>query len=189
MDVTNDMKLNNKYIHSPCEIVLDEDFDDAIKIGNEMLKFVVKEKYLSLAANQVGYNKQIVVAKDDDGYDIYFNPEIKPLEISDGLISVTPETYIHNAVLPSFPKKRILEEIYESVEVHAFSVANDDIINFKAEGELAIMWQTMMVILNGVDEQSIVPCDYMTIKGKNKKKPNAICSLCGRKNKKCRCDH
>lgn len=182
------MKLDNTYIHQECDIVLEEDFDDAIKIGNEMLELVRKEKYLSLAANQVGHKKKIVVAVDDDGYDIYFNPEIKPKQISDGLISVNPETYVFDAMLPSFPNKRILEEIYESVEVGAYSVANDDWIKFNVEGNLAILWQTMVMVLNGIEEKSIVNSDHKTIKGKIKKRPNAICEGCGRKNKKCRCD-
>jgi peptide deformylase len=182
------MKLDNKYIHDQCSLVQEEDLEEAQKIGLDMLSYVKQQKYLSLAANQVGYNKQIVVVIDDDGYDIYYNPEIKPQEVVDGIISVAPEGSEFPAIIPSFPRKKVLCYLYDNIEVDAYSLSNDDRINFKASGDLAKIWQINALILNGIDPESIVPCDFMTIKGKEKKKPNAKCPECGYKNKKCKCE-
>jgi len=125
---------------------------------------------------------------DDDGHDVYFNPEIEAQKILDGIVAMEPESYEFPAELPSFPKKRVLFQIYDKIEVNAFSLANDDRINFKAEGDLAKIWQITTAVLNGVHIDSILPCDYMTIRREEKKKPNAKCEGCGMKNKKCRCE-
>ena len=183
------MILDNTYIHDACSLVEEDDFEDAKKFGIDLLNHVRKEKYLSLAANQVGHNKQILVVVDDDGHDVYFNPEIKPQNIEDGMISIAPSTSEYPANVPSFPKKRVVINLYDKIEVSAFSVANDDRITFKAEGDLAKIWQITAALLNGVDASSIVPCDYLTItRDEPKKKPNAKCPRCGKKNKKCRCE-
>ena len=89
--------------------------------------------------------------------------------------------------IPSFPKKRVLIETYNEIEVSAFSVANDERITFEAEGNMAKLWQVTVAILNGIHMDSIVPCDYTTIRGNDKRKPNAKCPDCGKKNKKCKC--
>jgi len=181
------MKLDNKNIHDACGLVEEDDLEEATKFGMDMLAFVKKKKYLSLAANQVGYDKQVMVAVDDDGHDVYFNPEVKPIEINDGLIAIAPDSHVFPAIVPSFPKKKVLIEIYDKIEVDVFSVANDDRITFKAEGDLAKVWQITCAVLNGINMDSIVPCDYLTIHKQEKKKPNAKCPGCGRKNKKCKC--
>ena len=182
------MKLDNVYIHDQCELVDENDLKKATEIGLEMLEFAKTEKYLSLAANQVGHNKQIMVAVDDDGHDVYFNPEITPQPISDGIISVDPDSYEFPAIIPSFPRKKVLCQVYDNIEVSAYSLANEDRITFKASGDLAKIWQITVLMLGGVDPESIVPCDFLTVRKTDKKKPNDLCSKCGYKNKKCRCE-
>lgn len=182
------MKLDNKYIHDACELVQEADFEEATKIGLDMLAFAKREKYLSLSANQVGYNKQVLVVVDDDGHDVYFNPEIRPEEIVDGMFAIAPNSITYHATLTSFPKKKVLIEIYDKIEVDAFSLANDDRISFKANGNLAAIWQIAATALNGIDINSIVDADFLTIKNPEKRRPNDKCSGCGKKNKKCKCE-
>lgn len=181
------MILDNKCLYKQCKLVEETDLEEATNIGMDMLEFAKRKKYLCLAGNQIGYDKQVVVIRDDDGYDVYFNPEIRIAPVKNGMFEVEQDTFEFAANLPNLPKKRFLVDIASNIEVNAFSVINDDRINFTAESHLAKSWQVMMAVLEGVDKDRVVSCDYQTIKKTAKKRPNDRCEKCGRKNKVCQC--
>lgn len=179
--------LNDKYIYDECESITEEEFDDVIGFGKKMLEYCKKKKLISLVANQVGCKKQMCVVTDDDGYDIYLNPELEDIPIEDEMISVSQECTPMPFDIMSFDKSKIMVGVVDAVKIHAYSFNKDDWISFTADGALGKVWQVVMYIMNGVNEGDLVKKDYLTIKSNKKKKPNDKCSSCGKKNKKCTC--
>ena len=178
--------LNNRYLYEPCVNVEEDDFEEAKKIGLEMLQFAQKNKYLCLASNQVGYNKKIVVVRDDEGYDIYFNPELS--DVSFDINNIQPGFSRPMPIdLVSLPKNKVMMDIADTIQVNAFSVSEDDRQDFKTTGLLANIWQIVVKTLDGIDQDAIISNDYLTVKNVDKKKRNEKCPNCGKKNKKCIC--
>lgn len=181
------MELINDKIFTKCELVQESDLPEATKIGLEMLAYAKKNNFLCMAANQVGYDKQVCVVRDNDGYDVYINPEIELLKTG-GEIQVSQETTEFPAQLESFPRKRVLVDVVKHIKVSAFSIEKDDRISFTTDDALAHIWQVVSYIMKGVNQDDIVGADFQTIVNEEpKKKPNEKCSKCGRKNKKCLC--
>lgn len=180
--------LDNKHIYTPCEPVLEDDIDEATRVGNEMLDYCNKKKLLCLAANQVGYNKQVCVVSEEGSKEIYFNPEIEKAKVECDMFSIDQESESIPMDILSFPKNKVLVDVVNNIKVNAYNQTQDDRIEFTCQEPLSHVWQTVMYILGGVNEQDVVPRDYLTVRRTEaKKKPNDICPGCGRKNKKCRC--
>jgi peptide deformylase len=181
--------LNNDYLYEPCKNVEEADFEEAKKIGLKMLQFAQKNDYLCLAANQIGYDKNVVVVRDDEGYDIYFNPELSEIPID--LNSASSADMISKPMpisLVSLPKNKVMMDVAGVIQVNAFSVAEDDRQDFKTTGLLANIWQIVVKTLEGIDPDAVIPNDYMTIRDTTKKSRNEKCPDCGKKNKRCICN-
>lgn len=72
------VKEQNNLLHQKCEVATD--FEEAKKIADELL-IVVRSKakfwnrFLGFAANQIGYNKRVIVLRNGtDNYDVLVNP-------------------------------------------------------------------------------------------------------------------
>ena len=181
------IKLVNSKIFNKCSIVEEKDLAEATKIGLSMLAFVKDNNFLCLTANQIGYDKQVCVVRDNEGLDIYINPEMTISKIEDGVVSISQEMVEYPAILQSFPRKRVLVDVADRIHINAFSVGVDDRTIFTASDNLAKIWQVAMYVLGGVYQEDVVDSDFQTIRGTEKKRPNDKCSGCGRKNKKCLC--
>jgi peptide deformylase len=180
--------LDNTHIRSKCSPIEDKDIDYATQLGIKMLEYMEANNLVCLAANQVGYDKQMCAIKGKDGPDVFFNPEIERLKINDGMVSVDQNEKEVPIDLPSFPKKRVLVKIVDKIKVKAFSAKDEDNVSFELDGDWSLIWQVINFVLNGVPSESVVERDYKTIKGSTKKRPNDKCEKCGRKNKKCLCE-
>jgi len=75
------IKEPNNILHQKCKLVTD--FNEAKKIADELLTVIRSltkwwNRWLGFAANQIGYNKRIIVLRNSrDKYDFFVNPTLK----------------------------------------------------------------------------------------------------------------
>lgn len=103
------------------------------------------------------------------------------------MVQISRETTEYSATLVSLPRKNVVVPVQDIIRISAFCIEQDERVSFTIADELAMIWQTMIYIMGGVDEDDVVDCDHLTIKNTVKKKPNAKCDGCGKKNKRCTC--
>jgi peptide deformylase len=179
--------ITNKHLFDECELVLDENLEEATDIASKMKQYAKDNKLYCLSANQVGYNRQLCIVRDDDGFFSYINPEFEEIQIEDSVVQISRETVEYEASIISLPRKKIVIPVQDTIRINAFCLEQDERVSFTIDGELAMIWQTILYIMNGVNEEDVVACDHMTIKNIGKKRPNDKCNGCGKKNKKCLC--
>jgi hypothetical protein len=183
------MKLDNTLIHKPTKPVQDTEFEKCAEIGRAMRAFAKENEYACLCANQVGYEHNICVIHDNekssDGYTTYFNSEVL---VPDG--AEIGDTRKEDIDLVSFPRKKIIIPVNSGALVSAYSVDDEDRIDLDLdEGELSLVWWVVNYCLGGVCKDDVMQRDYRTVrKTTPKRKPNARCEECGRKNKICICE-
>lgn len=100
-------KINRTRLEIPCQPI--DSMSHAQLISNKMLMHVLKSNYLSavgLGANQVGILRQLFIAKINNKWSTYINPQIT--HYSDDLISL-PESCL------SFPNKTIKISRYATI--------------------------------------------------------------------------
>ena len=185
--------LNNKHLFKPTEPVDEDDVEDCRHLGAQMMAYASVNKYAFLCGNQVGSDRKFVVIEDPEkptGYHNYANVVVTPVSESIGgelSIAVTPETSPTWVDSPNF-RGKLEVEMAPRVKVRAFSVSDNDSVEFETEGILAFYWQVIDTYLEGINQEDVKPRDCTTIRRTGPKpKPNAKCDGCGRKMKRCVC--
>lgn len=78
------MKLDDTYLRSVCTPVDFTNPKKNLKLAHDLIKLMIKERGIGLAANQCGINMRVFVMRIRDRYFHCFNPSI--LESSDTMI-------------------------------------------------------------------------------------------------------
>ncbi len=103
------IKEPNEILHKKCEPVVD--FEEARKIAGDLLqvmksipvKFLIWNRWIGFAANQIGYSKRIIALKrGKNKYEILVNPVI----VEKRFPSLQPESCF------SLNRKRLLQRFY-----------------------------------------------------------------------------
>jgi len=185
------LMLDNRHIFkSTVEIdIKDEKSVYEVSIlANRMAKFAADNKYVMLAANQVGYNCRMGILLDNgpiSGFSAYVNAKLVDADID--INNDLPASLNVPYKVVSFPEQQLIIPIKSKIKVVMYDLIEDKNDEFEGGGTTAEFWQIMISILDGVDKSKLVSRDFMTIKGSDKIGRNKKCSKCGKKNKKCAC--
>jgi len=127
----------NPLLRKKCQEVK-EITEDIKKLSQEMIKIMIENKGIGLAAPQVGIPKRIIIALTNEGPKAFINPKI---------IKKTKETEIMEEGCLSFPGLFLEIKRWKGVEIEALDGNGNKI---KADGLLARILQHEIDHLDGI---------------------------------------
>ena len=127
----------NSLLRKKCQEVK-EITEDIKKFSQEMIKIMIENKGIGLAAPQVGVLKRVIIALTDNGPKAFINPKI---------IKKTKETEIMEEGCLSFPGLFLEIKRWKGVEIEALDGNGNKI---KATGLLARILQHEIDHLDGI---------------------------------------
>lgn len=132
-------KYPNPILRKRCEEIKEITMEIE-NLSQEMIKIIVENKGIGLAAPQVGELERIIVVQAEKGPEVFFNPKI---------IKKSKETEIGEEGCLSFPGLFLKIKRAEKVEVEALNIQGGA-IQMKVEGLTARVFQHEIEHLDGI---------------------------------------
>jgi len=150
MDLLTIRKYNDSILRQKCQEV--KNFDKGVRLLYKgMLKFLKESRNgVGLAAPQVGFNKQIIVidAYSATGYKSHFNNFF--CLANPKIIQKSAKSNKNFEECLSLPGISVKVKRANNIEVEAWSLLKNKLVNIKAEGFLARVFQHEIDHLKGI---------------------------------------